>query len=163
MKPFLLASAAILLVVFTACKKSSNSSSTPSGTLTATISGTSFKGTVFSNTYDTSLTAYIFNGASLAAGDSTILTVGFPDTTQVGIPLVIDGTMIYLSYYNSNTQVFYVQPGDGTTGTFLLTSLNATTHTAVGTFSGVTLYNSTNNQDSVVVTNGKFNLSYEVQ
>jgi hypothetical protein len=159
---FIAISSASLLVV-ASCSKSNNNGS--SAGISATVGGSTWSNNfTVQGVYSQSGAAFIIGGVQIKSGDSTGIDVGFGSPVTLNKALTSDGIVVDVVYIDGKTQAFY----DGsplTAGghsTITVTSYDSTGHKVGGTFNGV-LYNESNSNDSIVVTNGKFNSSYQVQ
>lgn len=150
----LLALAAFALITASACKKD-NDSPGDSGKFSATINGTAFQPSLAG-----ALDAYDYitiSGFQVVSNDSLILSLDIPDTAHVNVPISFeDGS---LSYTRSKSGDTYYSWGNGSHGSTTLTSWDKTNKKVAGTFSGV-VYEAYGGNDSIVVTNGQFNINY---
>jgi hypothetical protein len=151
-----------ILLAATSCKKSNNNNSA-NGSMTATVNGTAWSnnlGTV--GLYTIIGGQFGIAGGQLKSGDTTAFELSFVSPIALNQTISSDTSQILIVYSDNKTQQAY----DGYFGIgyslLTITSYDSTGHTVGGTFSGV-LYNSTNSNDSVVVTNGKFNTSFTAQ
>lgn len=147
------------------CNKSNNNTSYQTdGTLTATVNGAAYsaKSYVVAG-YLTTYGQVIVQGDSIVGGDTTEIQVAMPYIPAVNAPVYTDS-----SQYAGLT---YVVPGKEydayfglgfSHGVVTLSSADTVNHRVAGSFSGV-LYNIVNSNDSVVITNGAFTSSYQVQ
>lgn len=160
----MLAAATVLTTV--SCKKSNSSSS--SGTISASIHDSSFQSQAqySSGIYSTSANAFSLSGVVLTKTDTIALELVIAGPIQVGTPVNTDSMISYVAYFDENNTFDWQAGGaGGGTAIYTVTSLDTTTHTIAGTFSG-SLYDLLNTSgttiDSVMLTGGKFNLSYTV-
>lgn len=149
----LLTVAALALIATVSCKKDKDSNS---GALSATINGAAYSPSVVAGVYSS---GYItINGLQIQSGDSLLLSLDIPDTAHVNNSIdLYSGGITYTKWKSKNT---YTYNFNGSHGATILTSFDKTNKKVAGTFSGV-IYSITNSNDSVVVTNGKFNTSYQ--
>ena len=98
-------------------------------------------------------------GLNFSADDSSQLEIDLTDT----IPLHKADPFLHTSvrYFAGDGTVYEGEPAIGAHGVVTVNSLDTETHKVTGTFSGV-LYNASNSQDSLAVTNGVFSSSYRV-
>lgn len=149
-------------------KNNSTTSYQTDGTMTATINGASYsaKSYVVSD-YITSFGAIIVQGENINGSDTVGLQVSLPYIIPVDTAIEVT-----TSAYAGFAGIAYTMPGKeydcyyglgASHGIITLTSADTVNHKVAGTFSGV-LYNNANaTGDSVVLTNGAFTSSYQVQ
>ncbi len=157
-----IACSALLFLFITACKKDNNSTPTPGTTtgISATVNGNSaFQSTAVSADSGISYEGYIILvGTQLLSGDTVSMEVDLTDTIEVNKPCAFKNGS-GLSYYSTKAgKGYHGDPVDGH-GTVTITSLDPVSHKIQGSFSG-TLINDT---DSIVVSNGTFNSTYQVK
>jgi len=153
---------AIFLSTFASCKKSNDSgapANTVSATLTAPTGVTTFtSASTFGYHYKAS-GEYWLEAAQVAKGDSLLFDFTFYDTVVVNKPYLIteaaagDVTVTLIKW---NSHAIYAPDYFSPVGTLTVTSMNQTNHTIAGTFSGKFFASAS---DSVVISNGKFNIT----
>ena len=156
----------IFLSAFAACKKS-NDSGAPANTITATLTTpagvTTYKSSsTFGFHYETS-GQYWLEGQQVAGGDSLIFDFTFYDTLVVNKPYLITDAAsgnVTATYIKWNSHAIYAPDYFSPIGTLTVTSMDKTNHTIAGTFSGKFFASSS---DSVVISNGKFNITCQEQ
>jgi hypothetical protein len=149
----LLSVAAFIVVAAIACKKDKDDSN---GKFSATINGTAFQpstaGAVDEYDYIT------ISGVQGQSGDSVWLSLDIPDTAHVNTPISFeDGRVEYATTKNS---ALYYSSGNGSHGSTTISSWDKTNKKITGKFSGV-VYPVFNATDSIVITNGQFNINYQ--
>jgi hypothetical protein len=142
------------LVAFTACKKDNNSGG---GGNTASISGTAFQSSVssgFDLTSQNNITLMFQQGKG---GDTSVITLNFPDTLQVNKAYVIGGanTLVWLEYETPSD--WYATYDGQESGSFTITSMNKDSKNIQGNYNAIAWKAG---GDSVIITNGKFNVNY---
>ena len=152
-------SALTVLAGFTACKKDNNSG-VASNSTTATVSGATFQsiaGTGVDVASQNDLTLVFVQAKS---GDTTTMSLNFPDTIQVGKPYKIggDNTVVYLEYATKDD--WYSTWNGQESGTLTVTSLNKSSKNIQGTYSAIAWKAG---GDSDIVKDGKFNVNFLVQ
>lgn len=151
-----------LSLLVTSCSKSNNNSS--SGTITATVGTGSFSPNTFNQAVYYKDSAYFdIGGVQYVNKDSSAIDLAFSTPFVVNQKMnTANNDQIYLEYDDGGVfgKVYVAQPGYGS-GFLTVTTYDSTNHKIAGTFSGA-LYNVANSNDSVVITNGKFNSSYKV-
>ncbi len=153
-----LALAATTVLISTSCKKSNDTNN--NATLSATIGGTvvtpsNSVGVLWQSNNYFDVFGFIVKGA-----DTTILEINIPGGFKLNTAAV-NGNEYFVGYQTGNKQ-YVAGLGYGGTTSFTVTSWDSTGHKIAGTFSA-SLYNMGNSNDSVLVTNGKFNSTYTVQ
>ena len=150
--------------IFVACKKSNDTPSAPSNTIEATVGTTGFVSShTLSVLFDVS-TNFDLLGSEIVSGDSVGFELQFPDTLVVNkiYPATaggLVGTNISIDYYNFHTFAIYAPDDNNPVASISITAFDSTKHTIAGTFSGHFI-NTSLSTDSVVITNGKFNVTY---
>jgi hypothetical protein len=157
----LVISSAFLLAI-AGCSKSNNGSS--SSGITASVNGTAW-GNTFATVglYAKAAGTFQIIGAQYKSGDSTAFGLAFVSPITLNSAMSSGSASIDVSYINAKTQAIY--DGSAIAGghsILTVTSYDSTGHKVGGTFSGV-LYNEANQNDSLVITNGKFNSGFTVQ
>ena len=146
------------------CSKNNSSSTSSEGTLTATVNGAAYaaKSYVIS-AYLTSYGQIIVQGDSIRSNDTTEIQLAIPYIPVVNRPVYTDSTQFAGVTYLSPGKEYDAYYGLGQSHAMItLSSADTVNHRVGGTFSGV-LYNIVNSSDSVVITNGAFTSSYQVQ
>ncbi|HMI63779.1 MAG TPA: hypothetical protein VK518_22845 [Puia sp.] len=155
--------AAAALLAIPACKKSNNNPSAASGSTSASLKGTA---TQFTYTQGVEIKGIQIGvaGYNLVNGDTVYFGVSVPDSARLNVPYSITAWS-NLQYWDRNHTFEYdswlAYPMDH--GNVTLTTWDKNAKTIAGTFEGV-LYSSIGlgnfANDSLVITNGKFNASY---
>lgn len=163
----------LVLIGMTSCKKSSNNNNnTPSGpSMSASITGNNnFTATAFEGAHSISSGALYLAGYKITNGDTTALLLTVWDSVSVGVTdttclwgwaqfgafsTTVNGPQAPLPWQENNV---------GGPGTLSITAWDTTKHNISGSFSG-TLYqwvaaNGTTTEDSLMMTSGKFNMTY---
>jgi hypothetical protein len=141
-----------------ACQKS-NSTPPP---ITATFGSTSFQSTTYANTYSESSGIFMINADMTTSADSSSILLRFQSPFRLNVPFssdtTINSTVIYTANQGPNE---YISGLDATFSHFVMTvtAWDTTQHTITGIFSGE-MINSINSEDSLPMTNGKFNTTY---
>jgi len=139
------------------CGKS-NSGSSSSGTLSATIGSSNFQSTTTLGAYSAGINLLAVVSYSIHPNDTSAfqLTMPWPPPVNKAFPA---DSLLSLSYTAKGTEY----DAYSTEGQLQLTvtSLDSMGHKIAGTFSA-TGHALLNNNDSVVITNGKFSTSYNV-
>jgi hypothetical protein len=150
-----------LIAISVGCKKSNNST-TSSSAISASMGSTAFSSTTANTTawYSTDSTAYLIGGFAANGGDTTGLALQIYTPFTLGTTIT-DKYSVNMDYYVSSTQDYFAGNGIGHIA-LTVTTQDTVNHKIGGTFTA-TLYNSLNNSDSLLVTNGKFNTSYIIQ
>jgi hypothetical protein len=150
-----------LLAISVGCKKSNNSTNSTSA-ISASMGSTALSITTANTTayFSTDSTAYLIGGFAVNGGDTTGLAI------ELYSPFTVDSTitspyLVFMDYYVSSTKDYFAGNGVGHIA-FTLTTQDTVNHKIAGTFTA-TMYNTLNQSDSLIVTNGKFNTSYFVQ
>lgn len=147
--------------------KSSDSGGNINGTpyMSATIGNNVIRNQNFSTTDmvnidDTASHTMQLTGITVSAGDTTSLTVSFPDTVSGPTVISFDGVTFSLSYINQAEEEDYYQGFANALGTLTITGINTTTHRISGSFSG-SVYKRGSVQDSTLnVYQGSFVAAY---
>lgn len=152
---------ALIVTLSVGCSKSNNSNNSSAG-ISATVGGTNFSSG--SNAtyawYSTDSAVFIMGGYAVTNKDTSGLSLSiFP-------PFKLDSVIssqwaVNIDYYVNSSTDYFAGNGFGHIA-LIVTSQDTVSHKIGGTFTG-TLYNLSNLNDSVQVTNGKFNTSYIVQ
>jgi hypothetical protein len=147
-----------LFAISVGCKKSNNSTSS-SSTISASMGSTAFSTTTANTTayYSTDSAAYLIGGFAVNAGDTTGLAMMISPPFTLGATIT-NKYAVNIDYYVSSTKDYFAGNGIGQIA-LAVTTLDTVNHKIAGTFTA-TLYNSLNQNDSLLVTNGKFNTAY---
>lgn len=146
------------------CSKNNSSSTQTDGTMTATLNGTAWsaKSYVVAG-YLTTYGQVIVQGDSIVGSDTTEMQVAMPYIPAVNTPVYTDSSQFAGVTYVIPGKEYDAYYGLGFShGVVTLSTADTVNHRVVGSFSGV-LYNIVNNNDSVVITNGAFSSTYQVQ
>jgi hypothetical protein len=144
-----------LFIIVTSCSK--NSDSGASAQLSATLSGTAYQP---SQLYAIDEYGNIdIMGLQVKSGDSISLSVSIPDTATGKTALTLDDAAV--DYYDTKGNIAYSSWYYPSHGTVTFTSWDKSAKKIAGSFSGV-IYRGGATLDSVVVTNGKFNTTYQL-
>jgi hypothetical protein len=149
----LLSVAVFAFVAAPACKKDKDSGD--SGKFSATINGTAWQpskaGAFYENNFVT------IDGLQVQLNDSLALSLDIPDTAHVNIPISFaEGK---LTYTKSKSSSIYISWGNSSHGFTILSNWDKTNKKVAGKLSGV-VYSIFNPGDSIVITNGQFNITY---
>lgn len=146
----------LLLLTIVACSKHNNSSS--SGSFSATIGTTPYQGTTTLGAYSRSLNLMAVISNSVRTNDTSSFQLTMPWPPPVNTILPAD-SLLSLSYTAKGTEY----DAYSTEGQLQLTvtSVDTVNHQVAGAFSA-TGHSIANFNDSVVITNGKFSTSYNV-
>lgn len=155
--------AASIFLAIPACKKSNSNPSAASGSTSASLNGTA---TQFTYTQGVELKGIQIGvtGYNLVNSDTVYFGVYVPDSARLNVPYGITAWS-NIQYWDRNHTFEYdswlAYPMDH--GNVTLTSWDKSAKTIAGSFEGV-LYTSVGlgnwANDSLVITNGKFNASY---
>jgi hypothetical protein len=145
---------------FTSCSKNNSSSGSNGGTFTATVSGTSFQSVIAGGEQVSSANLFFLAGEAVISGDTIELSITMQDSIALNTAIPFDGFITTLAYENLKTGTVYISESSSSTpGSVTITAYSSAAQQIGGTFSG-TIYNQSNTGDSLVVTNGKFNVNY---
>jgi hypothetical protein len=150
-----------ILAISVGCKKSNTI--TNSSSLSAAMGSTNINisGSNLGSWYSTDSSIFEIGGLSLYGKDTAILGIQLTPPFTVNTA-VTDWRSVSIDYYIPSTSQDYFA-GDGLGHVSLtVTAQDTVNHRITGVFSGV-LYNGISGNDSMVVTNGKFNTAYIVQ
>jgi hypothetical protein len=154
----------LTLLGLQSCSKNNSSSYQSDGTLTATVNGAAYsaKSYVVAG-YLTTYGQLIVQGDSIVGSDTSEIQVAMPYIPAVNVTVYTDSTQYAGVTYKVPGKEYDAYYGLGFShGALTLSSADTVNHKIAGSFSGV-LYNVVNSNDSVVITNGAFNSSYQVQ
>jgi len=154
--------ATMTFFTITGCKKSSSGSS--GGSVTGTLSGSGYQSTQAFGVVTASSNVFFVGGIRIKSGDTTDLSVTFPDTVALNTAIPFDGSTVFIDYLDEKTLTEYTNEGSYTlSGSITISSWNKSSLVITGAFTG-TIYNPLNSNDSLVVTNGAFsNVKYTIQ
>lgn len=165
-KPFgsivlsLLVCAAACSTFFTSCSKNNSGSVNDAGSFSATVSGTAYQSVVAGGEQVSSANLFFLAGEAVISGDTVELSITMQDSIALNTAIPFDGYLTTLTYENLKTGLVYIsESASSTPGSVTITSYSSAGQQIGGTFSG-TIYNQSNVADSLVVTNGKFNINY---
>jgi len=147
------------------CSKNSGTGSNQTGsTITATVNGRAYSAKTYVIAgYLTTYDQLFIRGDSIQGSDTTEIEVDMPYIPAVNTPVYTDSTQFAALTYLTPGKAYDAYFGLGLShGIITLSSADTVNHKITGSFSGV-LYNIVNSNDSVVITNGTFNSSYQVQ
>ena len=150
------------------CSKNNNTTSYQTdGTLTATIGGTAYSAKSYViGAYFSSGGYFVVQGESIGGGDTTGIQLTIPYNAPVNLAISVDSSVYQgfagLTYIKGSSQYNAYYLDGASHGYITLTTSDTVNHRIIGTFNGV-LYNGTNSNDSVVITGGAFNSTYQVQ
>lgn len=148
---------------FTGCSKNNGNSASSGAVFTATVNGKDFVPTVAGGDDVTSGNFFYIAGNQVSAADTIILSISMPDNPALNMAIPFDGSNTVMAYEDIKTGTVFSNNGmSSPPGSITVTSLSPPTNQIAGTFSG-TLYSQSNASDSMVVTNGKFDVSYTIQ
>jgi hypothetical protein len=160
----------LVIIGLTSCKKSSNNNNPSGQSMSASISGNNnFSATSFYGVHSISGGVLDLVGYKVANGDTTALTLAVWDSVSVGVTdtLCLWGWAEYGAFTTASAQSGLPWQENNVlgAGTLSISAWDTTTHNISGTFSGtlyqwVTPTNGTPTEDSLMMTNGKFNLTY---
>ena len=142
-----------LFIIIASCKKNNDDKFTG---ISANINGKAWQAKYITAFEGAPFIDIDMVGLYAVPGDTTQLEIVVPDSIQVNKPNPFQSTTV--RYYLNDSTTY-----DGLTtyghGMVTVTSLDTTDHKVAGIFNGV-LYNIADDNDSVSVTNGRFNISY---
>jgi hypothetical protein len=153
---FALSAVSAFLLISTGCKKSNNGNS---AAVSATIAGTSFNPSFTGAVYFKSNQYFDLGGYSVTGKDTAFLDISI--NTPFTVNKVLDNnTLVTINYITGGKD--YLTGYQVGTAALTVTSLDSVNHKIAGTFTG-TLYTYGGSNDSVIVSNGRFNTAYTVQ
>jgi hypothetical protein len=143
------------------CKKSNSGGAGPAG-INASFGGTAWQsqtamGVDPSNDSFIYLTGYFISPSK----DTSWVEIDVSDTAHINQPDV-DYASSTIYYTTGSHKIYSSDPFFYSHGSMTVTSWDKTAHTITGTFNGV-FYNTQVGNDSVIVTNGRFNTNYIVE
>ncbi|HVU96253.1 MAG TPA: hypothetical protein VHE34_13575 [Puia sp.] len=147
----------LLFFSFAGCSKSNNNS--PSGSFSATIGPTSYQGTTTLGAYSYGLGELAIVSYSQRTNDTSAFQVTMPWPAKAFNQVLPADTLLTLSYTAKGTEYDAWSTEDQLQLT--ITSIDSIGHKIAGSFTA-TGHSAANFNDSVVITNGKFSTSYNV-
>lgn len=149
---------ALLLLIFAGCSKNNNSS-TSSGSFTATIGATSYQGTKTLGAYSYGLGELAIVSFAMHPNDTSAFQVNMRWPAKVFNQVLPADTLLTITYAAKGKEY----DAYSTQGQVLLTltSVDSIGHKIAGSFTA-TGHSIANYNDSVLITNGKFSTSYNV-
>ncbi|GGA84059.1 hypothetical protein [Puia dinghuensis] len=144
------------LLLIAACGKNNNPSS-GSGTLSATVGSSTYQSTSTLAAFSSSLNLYAIYSYSRQNKDTSVFQLTLPYPLPVNKTFTSDS--LVLTY--SDKGIEYDAFGSKRQVQATITSLDSFAHKMTGTFNAIA-HDTTNVNDSVVITNGKFNITYTV-
>jgi hypothetical protein len=153
--------ATALLLAAGSCKKSNSSASNPG--MSATVNGNAWSssnavvGVYFSGGSDFNIA-----GVQLNSSDTTQFTLIFYTPITLNQTVSSDTSQVVIAYLDGKTGAAYNAIAGGGQALITITAYDSVGSRIGGTFSGV-MHNINNPSDSLVVANGKFNTSFQVQ
>jgi hypothetical protein len=155
--------AAATLLAIPGCKKSNSNPSSTTSSTSATINGTATQFT-YTKGFEVKGDEIGVAGYNLAGADTIFFSITVPDSARVNAPYGIHGDAD-IQYWDKAGQFDYTSSFayTSTHGNVTLTSWDKSGKTIAGIFSGV-IYSTVGlgnwSNDSLIITNGKFNASY---
>ena len=142
-----------MFVAAPACKK--NKDSSDSGKFSATINGTAWQpskaNAIHVNDFIT------IDGLQVQSNDTLALSLDIPDTANVNMPVSFEDGR--LTYTKSKSGAIYISWGNASHGSTTISGWDKANKKVSGKFSGV-VYSIFGGTDSIVITNGQFNINY---
>jgi hypothetical protein len=129
----------------------------PTAQFSATINGASFLPFYANGLSDNEV--FTIYGSMGTATDSFQLSVSITNKATVNTTLTNNNDDVYIRYYNLKGYPTYSSAARTGHATLTLTTIDKTNKRLAGNFSGV-LYKQAADVDSLVITNGQFNISY---
>jgi hypothetical protein len=154
-RQFLALSAVVALtlsIAVTSCKKDKDDAPKP---FTATVNGTALE---FSDATGVAGNSMIRIDASPSKDTLSYIIVNIPEAATANTKYNFEDLDMY--YYDSKKNVIYANFASGTHGSLTVDSHDKSSKKVVGKFDGV-LYGWTTTNDSVVLKNGAFNITYK--
>ncbi|HLX66906.1 MAG TPA: hypothetical protein VKR41_07910 [Puia sp.] len=150
-----------IFLVIPSCSKSKNNGS--NGSMTASINGTAWKANyavggsliVAANTFELA-------GAQIASGDTTEFSLTFYTPIQVDMAFSSDTASLDIQYSDLKTGALYDGGSLAGHSMMVISTYNTANSQIAGAFSGV-LYNVTNGNDSITVSDGTFSAPFSMQ
>jgi hypothetical protein len=156
-----LAVSSILLLAANSCKKTNSSSSNPD--MSATVNGSAWSSsTAVVGVYFSGGSDFNIAGVQLSSSDTTQFTLIFYTPITLNKTISSDTSQVVIAYLDGKTGAAYNAVAGGGQALITITSYDSAGSKIGGTFSGV-MHNINNLSDSLVVANGKFNTSFQVQ
>jgi hypothetical protein len=157
----ILAISSAFLLAAGSCKKSTTSSSNPG--MSATVNGNAWSGSnAVVGVYFSGGSDFNIAGVQLNSSDTTQFTLIFYTPITLNKTISSDTSQVVIAYLDGKTGAAYNGIAGGGQALITITSYDSAGSKIGGTFSGV-LWNINNPGDSLVVANGKFNTSFQVQ
>jgi hypothetical protein len=153
-----LVATALTIVIGTGCKKSNDNGG--SGSVTASVGTTSFSGSKTQGIYSTSAGEIGIASYNIQNKDTSGFILTIPYHSVVGKAFTSDTTNLEIDYVNPSGAGYAAFSFLGH-ASMTINQLDTVGHKINGVFTA-TAYNETNANDSVVISNGKFSLSYTV-
>jgi len=106
-------------------------------------------------------------GIKIANSDTSLFTIVFPDNITVNQLTTFDqaqNSVLVFAMQSSNggaTNIYSMDPSAGGSGDFTITKLDVSAKVVEGNFNGEAV-NTTNKNDKLTITNGKFSMPYIV-
>ncbi|MBN9386001.1 MAG: hypothetical protein J0H74_34915 [Chitinophagaceae bacterium] len=146
----------ILILIATGCKKDNNGGASA---ISATVGGTAWQSQYTTGSYKASNHYILLTGFYGKSGDTSSIELVISDTVHINEPDPIKSSSV--EYYTPTASYASISFFGGH-GVITVTSWDKNAHKLAGTFSGVLHSTQYNSKDSVIVENGRFNVSYTV-
>jgi hypothetical protein len=152
-----------VLFVFTSCKKSSDSPTSVTGTMTATINGTAqtFNVGAIANLQSSGGTYTLgMEGLSAASGSANSMIISITTNSPiVAGTYTAASSQANVSYTQANSNVYQYDGSSGSGPSVIIKSISGTS--VSGTFTGTVQLINGSGPSSAVITNGAFNLKIQ--
>jgi hypothetical protein len=145
------------------CSKNSNNApadTTGSPFISATAGSSAFSSTAVVGLEDTANHRFQIQGTEVKDGDTSILTIYFPNSIYMPVTLAFDGITTLLAYSDPGKAQNYFQTPGSSSGILTITGINTTTHKIYGNFSGNVYKNGSSSDSAFAVNNGSFYATY---
>jgi hypothetical protein len=146
------------------CQKNSNNNpaidTAGAPFINALVGGSAFHSGTMVNIEDTAHHRFQIYGTLIDAGDTSTLTIYFPDSVFMPITLSFDGVTTILAYSNPGRSEDYYQTSGNSSGTLTISDINTTTYKIIGNFSGTVFKNGSFQDSALTVNNGSFYATY---
>lgn len=145
------------------CSKNPNNApvdTTGAPFISATVGSSAFSGTAVAGLEDTANHRFQIQGTEVKDGDTSTLTIYFPDSIFMPVTLAFDGVNTILAYSDPGRAQRYFQTPGSSSGILTITGINTTTHKIYGYFSGNVYKNGASTDSAMAVNNGLFYMSY---
>lgn len=152
--------APIVLLALGGCRKDQTPLLASPSAVSVTIGGMAFNPTDVRLFYTQSGHYWGITGSVVKTGDTSTILVNVPPPLPLNTILTNNNSGLYVRYSVSGGKTYFAGAGYGS-ASMTLTMLDTVGHEIAGTFSGA-LHNAVNGNDSLVITNGRFNSSYQV-